>query len=163
MSAEAQKEFISALRCLKSKPGKTDQGEFPGARSRWDDIVVGHLLNVMSVHRSPWLGVWHRHYLWVLERALREECGYTGGAHSQSVRLTHTDSHRSPILALVSLSRIRRQHLANVRQLGNIDLRERNSDWTTVCMRRRWSSRQLDDKSGPSGRRYLGLQAESSW
>ncbi|KAF2161906.1 hypothetical protein M409DRAFT_69436 [Zasmidium cellare ATCC 36951] len=79
MSVESRKEYISALYCLKDKPAQTNQDDFPGARTRWDDFAVGHLINVMSVHRSPWLAVWHRHYNWRLERALREECGYTGG------------------------------------------------------------------------------------
>ncbi|KAK4498915.1 hypothetical protein PRZ48_009425 [Zasmidium cellare] len=79
MSVESRKEYISALYCLKDKPAQTNQDDFPGARTRWDDFAVGHLINVMSVHRSPWLAVWHRHYNWRLERALREECGYSGG------------------------------------------------------------------------------------
>lgn len=79
MSKEARLDYLSALHCLKNKPGRTSDSAYPGAHGRWDDLVVAHLINVQSVHRSPWLSVWHRHYTWRLERALREECGYQGG------------------------------------------------------------------------------------
>ncbi|EME79543.1 uncharacterized protein MYCFIDRAFT_120322, partial [Pseudocercospora fijiensis CIRAD86] len=79
LSVAARKEYLSALRCLKNRPGKTSTSAYPGARGRWDDLAVAHLINVQSIHRSPLLAVWHRHYIWQLERALREECGYEGG------------------------------------------------------------------------------------
>ncbi|KAF2209454.1 hypothetical protein CERZMDRAFT_61170 [Cercospora zeae-maydis SCOH1-5] len=78
----AKQDYFRALHCLKNMPGQTDQNEYtgiPGARSRWDDFTVAHLLNVNDVHRSPWLAVWHRHYIWQLEKALQDECGYQYG------------------------------------------------------------------------------------
>lgn len=88
MSVDARKEYISAIQCLAEKPSQTNQTEFPGARSRWDDLAVGHVLNVQNVHRSPWLAVWHRHYVWLLEQMLRQECGYTHGTESLIFLLT---------------------------------------------------------------------------
>ncbi|KXS97835.1 hypothetical protein AC579_8562 [Pseudocercospora musae] len=79
MSKQARLDYLSALHCLKNRPGMTSHSAFPGARGRWDDLAVAHLINVQSIHRSPWLSVWHRHYTWRLELALREECGYEGG------------------------------------------------------------------------------------
>ncbi|USW54603.1 Putative tyrosinase copper-binding domain, di-copper centre-containing domain superfamily [Septoria linicola] len=42
-------------------------------------IVRKEWYSTPAVHRSPWLLAWHRHFLWVFERTLRDECGYTGG------------------------------------------------------------------------------------
>jgi tyrosinase len=79
MTADAQKEFLAALHCLKELPPQSNQTQYPGVRSRFDDFTVAHLINVGTVHRSPWLAAWHRHFTWRLEQALREECGYKHG------------------------------------------------------------------------------------
>lgn len=82
MSSEAKQDYLRAIHCLKELPGKTDRNEqtgVPGARSRWDDFTVAHMRNVNDVHRSPWLAVWHRHFVATLEKAMQEECGYKYG------------------------------------------------------------------------------------
>ncbi|KAI5357450.1 Putative tyrosinase copper-binding domain, di-copper centre-containing domain superfamily [Septoria linicola] len=79
MTSEAKKDYLAALQCLKTRPSRTNRDDFPGVRSRFDDFTVAHLLNTGTVHRSPWLAVWHRHYIWRFERALIEECGYKHG------------------------------------------------------------------------------------
>lgn len=79
MTTEAKQDYISALHCMKRLPSQTSRRDFPGARSRFDDFAVAHLINTETVHRSPWLAIWHRHYVWTLEQTMREECGYQYG------------------------------------------------------------------------------------
>jgi tyrosinase len=79
MTDDARKDYISALHCLKKLPSKTDREQYPGVRSRFDDFTIAHAINTGEVHRSPWLAVWHRQYVYAFENALREECGYQHG------------------------------------------------------------------------------------
>lgn len=88
MNKAARLEYFRALHCLKEKPGRTDRTKYPGARSRWDDFTIAHMLNVERVHRSPWLAIWHRQYTWALEQALRDECGYKWGMSNTRVTLS---------------------------------------------------------------------------
>lgn len=86
--------------CLLDAPSQLDQALYPGAKSRYDDFVVIHMNQTMSIHGTVsghgteglnFLGlaqrltflqgnflVWHRYYTWLFERELRNECGYTG-------------------------------------------------------------------------------------
>jgi tyrosinase len=50
----------------------------PGARSRYDDLIVAHVLQTTKIHNSGFLLPWHRELVWQIEQALRNECGYTG-------------------------------------------------------------------------------------
>lgn len=79
MSSNERRDYITACKCLHDAPAKTPKDIAPGAQTRWDDFVVAHILASDTVHRSPWLLAWHRHFLWVFERTLRDECDYTGG------------------------------------------------------------------------------------
>lgn len=66
------------MNCLRSLPPKTDQSFAPGARNRYDDFVVSHIINTQTIHFSGWFLPWHRQYVWLFENALRTECNYTG-------------------------------------------------------------------------------------
>lgn len=79
MSEDERRSFIDACKCLHNAPSQTPPDIAPGARTRWDDFVVSHLLHTYDVHRSPWLIPFHRELLFQLEKALRDECGYGGG------------------------------------------------------------------------------------
>lgn len=79
MSEDERRSFIDACKCLHNAPSQTPPDIAPGARNRWDDFVVSHLLHTYDVHRSPWLIPFHRELLYQLEKALRDECGYGGG------------------------------------------------------------------------------------
>jgi tyrosinase len=37
-----------------------------------------HINYTLNVHLSGLFLPWHRHFLWLWEKALREECGYPG-------------------------------------------------------------------------------------
>lgn len=79
MNEDERRSFIDACKCLHNAPSQTPPDIAPGARNRWDDFVVAHLLHTYDVHRSPWLIPFHRELLFQLEKALRDECGYGGG------------------------------------------------------------------------------------
>jgi tyrosinase len=63
---------------MQTKPSQLAPGFYPDAKNRWDDFTVAHLLNTPNIHWSGLLLPWHRHFTWILEKALREECGYGG-------------------------------------------------------------------------------------
>ncbi|KAI8960961.1 hypothetical protein F5Y11DRAFT_245504 [Daldinia sp. FL1419] len=77
LSQDQRLDFISAVKCLQSKPGETS-GTFAGVKSRYDDFVALHISQADYIH---WVGhflPWHRSLLWLFERALRDECSYEG-------------------------------------------------------------------------------------
>ena len=37
-----------------------------------------HVNYTLNVHLSGLFLPWHRHFLWLWEKALRDECGYSG-------------------------------------------------------------------------------------
>ncbi|EPS42846.1 hypothetical protein H072_3151 [Dactylellina haptotyla CBS 200.50] len=77
LSSREKKEYIRAVLCLQSKPAKSG-ALAPGARSRFDDFVATHINQTFVIHATGNFLSWHRYYTWVYEKALREECGYTG-------------------------------------------------------------------------------------
>ncbi|OBR09910.1 Tyrosinase central domain-containing protein [Colletotrichum higginsianum IMI 349063] len=95
LTLDERRSYISAVKCLASKPPKYSPSVVPGARSRYDDFVATHIQQTMSIHatvrpRNAWVKdevadhlqanflSWHRYYVWAYEKALREECGYKG-------------------------------------------------------------------------------------
>ncbi|KAI0851358.1 hypothetical protein F5Y00DRAFT_267959 [Daldinia vernicosa] len=53
LSKDQRLDFISAVRCLQSKSGKTS-GTFAGVKSRYDDFVALHITQADNVH---WVGL----------------------------------------------------------------------------------------------------------
>jgi hypothetical protein len=51
-----RKAYISAMLCLMGKPSKLPAGQFPGAQNRYDDFVVVHVNQTLTIHgtvRNP--------------------------------------------------------------------------------------------------------------
>ncbi|KAI0165252.1 Di-copper centre-containing protein [Hypoxylon sp. FL1284] len=71
-------DYIRAVHCLAAKPPKTDRGLAPGIVNRLDDFTYIHINQTNIIHQSGYLLPWHRLFLWQMETALREECGYKG-------------------------------------------------------------------------------------
>lgn len=162
MTDEARKDYISALHCLKGLPSQTDRDQYPGVRSRFDDFTIAHAINTGEVHRSPWLAVWHRQYVWAFETALRDECNYQHGTFTGPVAMdTRLTAPRSPVLALVQVSRHRSELLAYVRQLRDFHLRQRNTDRSRVCMCERGPVQGLANHTRTLSK-WLGLLKKSS-
>lgn len=50
ITAAEKKAYIAAMLCLMGKPSKLDNTRFPGAKSRYDDFVVVHINQTLSIH-----------------------------------------------------------------------------------------------------------------
>ena len=70
--------YINAVKCLQSKPAKTPAAVAAGAKSRFDDFNIPHIAQTLTVHFTANFLSFHRYFVWTFERALRDECGYTG-------------------------------------------------------------------------------------
>ncbi|KAK0656242.1 hypothetical protein B0T16DRAFT_316403 [Cercophora newfieldiana] len=92
-----RKAYITAMLCLMSKPSKLDNSKFPGAQNRYDDFVVVHMNQTLTIHGTGNFLSWHRYYTWAMERALREECGYTGTQPYWDWGRWAQDPEKSPI------------------------------------------------------------------
>lgn len=73
-----RREYIDAVLCLQKKPSILDPALVPGSRSRTDDFTATHINQTLSIHLDGIFLSWHRNFVWLYEKALREECGYKG-------------------------------------------------------------------------------------
>ncbi|KAI2463914.1 Di-copper centre-containing protein [Annulohypoxylon bovei var. microspora] len=71
-------DYIRAVHCLAAKSPLMDTKFAPGAVNRLDDFTYIHINQTNIIHQSGYLLPWHRLFLWQIEKALREECGYKG-------------------------------------------------------------------------------------
>ncbi|KAK3339748.1 hypothetical protein B0T25DRAFT_618289 [Lasiosphaeria hispida] len=78
LSVPEREDYVKAVLCLMSKPAKAPKDEAPGALSRFDDFVATHMTMAGQLHDPTHLFGAHRYYIWIYEKALREECGYKG-------------------------------------------------------------------------------------
>jgi tyrosinase len=78
MSADERKAYIKAVQCMFASPSKSDAALVPGAKTRYDDFVAQHINQTLTIHRTGNFLSWHRYYVHAYEKALKEECGYTG-------------------------------------------------------------------------------------
>ncbi|RSM02270.1 hypothetical protein CDV31_010990 [Fusarium ambrosium] len=77
-SKSEKKAYITAVKCLQSKPAKSPASFAPGAKTRFDDWVATHVDQTQIIHYTGNFLVWHRYFTWLYEEALRNECGYKG-------------------------------------------------------------------------------------
>ena len=78
LSVAEREEYVLAVKCLMDLPGRAPKERFPGAISRWDDFVAYHMTHAAELHDNYHLFPAHKHFMWVLEQSLRNECGYKG-------------------------------------------------------------------------------------
>ncbi|KUJ22160.1 Di-copper centre-containing protein [Mollisia scopiformis] len=78
MSKPDRKAYIKSVLCLMNAPSKLPAGKFPGAKSRYEDFLVTHMQQTLSIHSTGNFLSWHRYFTWSYEQALRNECGYNG-------------------------------------------------------------------------------------
>ncbi|CAG8981214.1 hypothetical protein HYALB_00013818 [Hymenoscyphus albidus] len=78
LSDENKREYIAAVQCLMQKAPVTPLDEVPGVRSRFDDFGATHLNQTASIHWTSNFFAFHRYFTWSYEKALRDECSYTG-------------------------------------------------------------------------------------
>ncbi|KAF2843303.1 Di-copper centre-containing protein [Patellaria atrata CBS 101060] len=97
LSATERKAYISAVHCLIASPSKLDATQYPGAKTRYDDFVVVHMKQTMSIHGTGSFLTWHRYFTWAYEQALRTECGYQGTQPYWDWGMWAADPETSPI------------------------------------------------------------------
>ncbi|OHF04166.1 hypothetical protein CORC01_00505 [Colletotrichum orchidophilum] len=78
LSESERLSYVNAVKCLQSLPPRTPANVSSGARSRYDDFVVTHIQKTLTIHYTGNFMPWHRWFVHLYEKALREECGYTG-------------------------------------------------------------------------------------
>ncbi|KAF3008595.1 hypothetical protein E8E13_007659 [Curvularia kusanoi] len=80
-----------------TKAEKLNYLEAAGAKSRYDDFVVTHILQTLNIHGTGNFLAWHRYYIWAYEQALRNECGYQGYQPYYSWPWWANDPTKSPV------------------------------------------------------------------
>lgn len=97
LTVAQREEYIRAVLCLQSLPPKADKKKYPGLNNRYDDFVLTHETQAHHLHSTPHLFPAHRLYIWAYEKALREECGYTGYQPYWNWGRTSVDPASQPI------------------------------------------------------------------
>lgn len=78
MPAAERQAYTTAIRCIMDLPSELDQSIYPAATSRYFDYAVIHVLRSQQIHNSGFFLTWHRYYLSLFERDLRDLCSYSG-------------------------------------------------------------------------------------
>ncbi|EKD12593.1 putative tyrosinase central domain protein [Drepanopeziza brunnea f. sp. 'multigermtubi' MB_m1] len=78
ISSAEKLSYIAAIKCMQNSSAITPVSAVPGVRSRFDDFAALHINQTTTIHWTSVFYAWHRQYTWLYEKALREECGYTG-------------------------------------------------------------------------------------
>ncbi|KAK3690550.1 hypothetical protein B0T22DRAFT_499870 [Podospora appendiculata] len=78
LSKQERLAYVNAVKCLQSLPPRTPASVAPGSKSRFDDFTVTHIQQTLSIHYSGIFQPWHRWFVYQYEKALCDECGYTG-------------------------------------------------------------------------------------
>ncbi|CAG8255171.1 unnamed protein product [Penicillium salamii] len=90
-------DYIDAVHCMRQKLPVLPIEEYPGVRNRMDDFAATHINYTLSIHISGIFFAWHRHFIWLWEKALREECGYNGYQPYWNWALSADDLSASPL------------------------------------------------------------------
>ncbi|KAK8135071.1 hypothetical protein PG984_007083 [Apiospora sp. TS-2023a] len=78
LSKAERLDYVNAVKCLQALPARTPAHVSDGTRSRFDDFVFVHLQRTLDIHYTGNFQHWHRWFVHLYEKALRDECGYKG-------------------------------------------------------------------------------------
>lgn len=78
LSQWEKKSYIAGIQCIQSKPSNLDRNQFPAAVNRYQDYSTIHVSQTNKVHLSGFFLTWHRYYLYLFEKDMRQNCGYRG-------------------------------------------------------------------------------------
>ncbi|KAI5842479.1 hypothetical protein DFP73DRAFT_515115 [Morchella snyderi] len=76
LTKNEKKKYLAAVQCLAKKKST---GAVSGADSIYDDFQGVHSSQTPNIHFVGHFLPWHRYFVSAYEKALREECGWTGG------------------------------------------------------------------------------------
>ncbi|GLA24715.1 hypothetical protein AnigIFM63326_000995 [Aspergillus niger] len=78
LSTQERTDYIDAVWCLRGRPAVLPNDQYPGVRDRHDDFVATHINYTLNIHNDGLLLPWHRHFTYLYEKALQDECDYQG-------------------------------------------------------------------------------------
>lgn len=78
MPPEERKAYTDAINCIHSQPSNLDNAQYPAAVNKYQDYAVVHTEKTGQVHLSGFFLTWHRYFLSLFEKDLRDTCGYQG-------------------------------------------------------------------------------------
>ncbi|KAL9619249.1 MAG: hypothetical protein Q9160_006101 [Pyrenula sp. 1 TL-2023] len=70
--------YVEAIKCLWEQPSQLDQDKYPGALNRFLDFSVVHIEMTLHIHISALFFTWHRNFIRIFQREMRDKCGYHG-------------------------------------------------------------------------------------
>lgn len=76
MADHEKLSYIHGVQCLMRLPSQYPAGVVPAATSRWLDFTATHINQTLNIHFSGLLLPWHRQFLYLVEQALQQHCGY---------------------------------------------------------------------------------------
>lgn len=75
LTLSERSNYIDAVLCAQATPSQLN---LPATKSRFDDFAAVHINLSRSIHNNGVFFHWHRHYVYLWETFLRDECGYDG-------------------------------------------------------------------------------------
>lgn len=97
MPPEERKAYTDAINCIHSQPSNLDPSLYPAAVNRYQDYAVVHTSRTGMVHLSGFFLTWHRYFLSLFEKDLRQTCGYEGRFPYWDFSATVDDLQTSPV------------------------------------------------------------------
>ncbi|KNF06141.1 hypothetical protein PSTG_00650 [Puccinia striiformis f. sp. tritici PST-78] len=94
LNHDEQASYITAVKCLADLPSKLLPG---GDYRRYDDFENVHSRMRSKIHWCAIFLPWHRHFMFLFEKALRDECGYPGSLPRWDWTLDSLDMSQSPV------------------------------------------------------------------
>ncbi|PPQ80872.1 hypothetical protein CVT25_001881 [Psilocybe cyanescens] len=90
-------EYIRAVKCTRTLPKITS---YRGVQSRFDDFQAVHIHTAASIHWAGHFLPWHRRFVTLYEKTLRDECGFRGAIPywdwTQDVAGNKSQAHKTP-------------------------------------------------------------------
>ncbi|KAH7007646.1 putative tyrosinase [Ilyonectria destructans] len=75
LSKAERQDYLQAVQCLQAKKPISNTTL---AHTRYEEFVLSHINMTLQIHFSGLLLPWHRYFVWLYEKALRDECRYQG-------------------------------------------------------------------------------------
>ncbi|KAJ3949164.1 uncharacterized protein N0V96_000279 [Colletotrichum fioriniae] len=78
LTEDEKTSYISATLCLMDPAQAPAKTGYAGSTTRWEELQAAHVSQAQFVHSVGAFFPWHRWYMTVQEKLLRDDCGYTG-------------------------------------------------------------------------------------